>query len=81
MNKAYLATPKGKQVVFKISKYSTGSNCLKVKFVDYGEDYKIKIINNRSSSYEVIDVCVVTYGEDVKIKKVNYNQDFEVYVY
>ncbi len=34
----------------------------KIKFVDYGEDYKVKF---------------VTYGEDLKIKYVTYGEDHE----
>ena len=48
---------------FDTSKETLGKGCHvygKVKFVDYGEDYKVKF---------------VTYGEDLKIKYVDYGED------
>ena len=48
----------------------------KVKFVDYGEDLKIKYVNYGEKN--VGKWKSVNYGEDYKIKVVSYGEDFKV---
>ena len=49
-----------------------------MKFVDYGEDYKVKASDYKSGN-NIIKIKVVTYGEDVKLKRVSYSEDFQAY--
>lgn len=48
----------------------------KVKFVDYGQDVKIKMVDygeNSKGKWKEVD-----YGQKYKIKKVDYGEDFKV---
>ena len=48
----------------------------KVKFVDYGEDLKVKYVDygeDKEGRWKTVD-----YGEKVKIKVVDYGEDFKV---
>lgn len=71
-------------------KESTGTACEvygKIKFVDYGEDYKVKRVDygedvkikwvdygeNSKGKWKRVD-----YGEDFKLKWVDYGEDFKV---
>jgi len=67
--------PKGCHVYGKIKFVDYGEN-YKVKFVNYGENLKIKYVNfgaNSSGRWQVVD-----YGEDFRIKVVDYGEDFKV---
>ena len=48
----------------------------KIKFVEYGEDYKVKFV--RYGQDKVGKWKVVEYGEDYKIKIVDYGEDYKV---
>ena len=48
----------------------------KIKFVEYGEDYKVKFVNYGED--KVGKWKVVEYGEDYKIKIVKYGEDYKV---
>ncbi len=74
--KGYLATVKGKKVTFKVVNSFPD---LKVQFVDFGADYKVKVSNSSSFSKETIKIQVVTSCPDVKLQKVAYCGDFEAY--
>jgi len=59
----------------------------KIKFVDYGEDYKVKFVDyGEDLKIKYVDYgedkvgCwkVVEYGEKFKIKIVDYGEDFKV---
>ncbi|MDY5439835.1 MAG: hypothetical protein SPG06_03560 [Eubacteriales bacterium] len=73
--KGYLAIFKGKKVTFQVVNYNED---LKVRFVDFGEDYKVKPSQYKSFS-TVIKIKIVNYGEDVKLRKVDWAGDFEAY--
>ncbi len=76
-SKAYLATFKGKKVTFKIVNSSPD---LKVKFVDYSADYRVRIADRRLPGSEIIKIQIVEYSPDVKLQKVKYSGDFEAYI-
>src|SRR5688572_15767312 len=71
-------------------KDSTGKGCHvygKIKFVDYGEDYKVKFVDyGQDLKIKYVDYgedkegCwkTVDYGEKFKIKIVDYGEDFKV---
>lgn len=66
---------KGCHVYGKIKFVDYGED-YKVKFVDYGEDLKIKYVDygeNSQGKWKVVD-----YGEDFKIKRVDYGEDIKV---
>ncbi len=66
---------KGCHVYGKIKFVDYGEN-YKVKFVDYGEDLKIKYVDygeDKEGRWKTVD-----YGEDYKIKIVDYGEDFKV---
>ena len=66
---------KGCHVFGKIKFVDYGED-YKVKFVDYGEDLKIKYVDYGEDSqgkWKTVD-----YGEDFKIKIVDYGEDFKV---
>lgn len=59
----------------------------KIKYVDYGEDYKVKIVKyNEDLRVKIVkrpasrlgEWQIVDYGEDYKIKLVDYGEDFKV---
>jgi hypothetical protein len=59
----------------------------KIKFVDYGEDYKVKEVDyGEDVKIKMVDYGEdnrgkwkkVDYGEDFKIKMVDYGEDFKV---
>ncbi len=77
MNKKYLETCKGKTVIFKVVSYNPD---LKVQFVDYGEDYRVKIMDRKYGAAEVIKIQVVDYNPDVKLRKVDYSEKFSAYL-
>ena len=69
------STGKGCHVYGKIKFVDYGED-YKVKFVDYGEDLKIKYVDygeDKQGKWKVVD-----YGEDFKIKIVDYGEDFKV---
>lgn len=66
---------KGCHVYGKIKFVDYGED-YKVKFVDYGEDLKIKYVDygeDDQGKWKTVD-----YGEDYKIKIVDYGEDFKV---
>lgn len=66
---------KGCHVYGKIKFVDYGED-YKVKFVDYGEDLKIKYVDygeDKQGKWKSVD-----YGEDYKIKIVDYGEDFKV---
>ena len=66
---------KGCHVYGKIKFVDYGED-YKVKFVDYGEDLKIKYVDygeDKEGHWKTVD-----YGEDYKIKIVDYGEDFKV---
>ena len=66
---------KGCHVYGKIKFVDYGED-YKVKFVDYGEDLKIKYVDygeNSQGKWKTVD-----YGEDFKIKIVKYGEDIKV---
>lgn len=66
---------KGCHVYGKIKFVDYGED-YKVKFVDYGEDLKIKYVDygeNSKGKWKTVD-----YGEDFKIKIVKYGEDIKV---
>ncbi len=77
MGKGYLATLKGKKVVFKVVNSFPD---LKVQFVDSFGDYKVKMSNNKSFAKETIKIQVVTSFPDVKLQKTTSFGDFEAYI-
>lgn len=76
MNKGYLAIFKGKKVRFRVVDRSPD---LKVQFVNYGADYKVKVSNSRSFSDEVIKIQVVDRCPDVKLQRVTSFGDFDAF--
>ena len=59
----------------------------KIKFVDYGEDYKVKRVSfGEDLKVRYVDYLavssgqwqVVDYGEDYKLKIVNFGEDFTI---
>ena len=76
LGKGYLATVKGKKITFKVVNYSPD---LRVQFVNYSADYKVKVATSKSFSTETIKIQVVDYSPDVKLQKVTYSGDFEAY--
>lgn len=75
---------------FKKTDHTTGKGCHvygKIKFVDYGEDYKVKFVDyGEDLKIKYVDYGedkegrwrVVDYGEKYKIKIVDYGEDFKV---
>lgn len=76
-SKNYLAQFKGKKVTFKVVNSFPD---LKVQFVDYFGDYKVKVTSSSSFSKETIKVQIVTSFPDVKLQRVSSFGDFEVYL-
>jgi len=69
------SSPKGCHVYGKIKFVDYGED-YKVEFVSYGENLKIKYVDYFADSpgeWEIVD-----YGEDYKIKVVDYGEDYKV---
>ena len=47
----------------------------KIKFVEYGEDYKVKYVSYGED--KIGNWKAVEYGEDYKLKVVKYGEDFK----
>ncbi len=77
LSKGYLATLKGKKVIFKVVKSNPD---LKVQFVDKFPDYKVKILNKKSFAKETITIQIVDRSPDVKLQRVDNFADFEVFI-
>ena len=56
LSKGYFATLKGKKVIFKVVNSFPD---IKVQFVDNFGDYKVKILNSKSSIKETIKIQIV----------------------
>ncbi len=76
LNKGYLATLRGQKVTFRVVNYSPD---LKVQFVNFGGDYKVKVSNSKVSRSETIKIQVVSSCPDVRLQKVTSGGDFEAY--
>ena len=71
------ATLKGKKVIFKVVNSFPD---IKVQFVDNFGDYKVKILNSKSSIKETIKIQIVNSFPDVKFQKTNSHTDFEAFI-
>jgi predicted RNA-binding protein with TRAM domain len=70
--------------------WSSGKGCHvfgKIKYVDYGEDYKVKVVSyGEDLKVKIVDYGedsmgkwkIVDYGEKYKVKIVDYGEDFKV---
>jgi hypothetical protein len=67
--------PKGCHVFGKIRFVEYGED-YKIKFVNYGENLRVKYVNYGES--QVGNWKTVNYGEDFKLKIVKYGEDFTV---
>ena len=77
LSKGYFATLKGKKVIFKVVNSFPD---IKVQFVDNFGDYKVKILNSKSSIKETIKIQIVNSFSDVKFQKTNSHADFEAFI-